>query len=596
MEETKVLDAESKAAPLQTPVAIEANPVLESIQQRDVGNEPQLQMEVLNPQTVGPIGEKDHASEIANNMNNYSYNSPIDQSKEPTVTTQSTTKGNISDKTTWESEYTMEDKFRAQDDSDYKWNKLAAERSQYSYNQEATQVLSEYAKSMQEIKEAGAMAMDQFFAATYTSNQTADKMGWDGGGQATSQERQVAFLKASTAANMYSKFELQEYGLNSQLSVARMYAEANMQALALDIYRDELNKAVSESELTGFYISPEASEIMKQQDMAKNILAKPNITDAERARAEGVIAAGNAYFDKLGFSKDEKGNYVGRELLASLELKETKRANLRNEELQEQANQIAKAGVYAPDGKTWAEKNYNLAKDEYELLLRNTEVMETMEAWRTFGGDESTGRGSFVKVNGTYKGVTNVRTNNGHTYADYNGKTVEITPGKNHEGYDIVQTYDKSSYGYFSNGYQPKGIEGEGAVKDTGNKVTVDDRVNNKKTTQTVWETTNEKGETKYWYWDGVSRTYKETDKNVGQGGNKQITIVDNKTTTTTDTLRGSAITYAKNKYGTKGGEAVEYYLKNGNAGRSKAAQDAYILEKYGAEGLQAVEWCRQHY
>lgn len=596
MEETKVLDADSKAAPLQTPVTIEANPVLESIQQKDVGKEPQLQTEVLNPTTVGPIGEKDHASDIANNMNNYSYNSPIDQSKEPTVTTQSTTKGNVTDKTTWQSEYTMEDKFRAQDNSDYSWNKLAAERSQYTYDQEATQVLSEYAKSMQEIKEAGAMAMDQFFAATYTSNQTSDKMGWDGGGQATSQEKQVAFLKATTAANMYSKFELQEYGLNSQLSVARMYAEANMQKLALDIYLDELNKAVSESELTGFYISPEASEIMKQQDMAKKILSKPNITDAERSRAEGVLSAGNAYFDKLGFSKDENGNYIGREVLASLELKETIRANKRNEELQKQANQIAKDSVYAPDGTTWAEKNYNLAKKDFELTLRHTEVMETMEAWRTYGGDESTGRGSFVKVNGTYKGVSNVRTNNGHTYADYNGKTVEITPGKNHEGYDIVQTYDQSSYGYFSNGYQPKGIEGEGAVKDTGNKVTIDDRVNNKRTTQNVWQTTNEKGETKYWYWDGVSRTYKETDKDVGQNGNKQITIMDKDKNVTTSTLKGSAVDYARATYGPRGEEAVEYYMKNANSGRNKAAQDAYIMEKYGNEGLQAVEWYRKQF
>jgi hypothetical protein len=235
---------------------------------------------------------------------------------------------------------------------------------------------------------------------------------------------------------MYSKFELQEYGLDSQLSVARMYAEANMEALALDLYQDEVSKAISEAELTGYYISPEAGEIMKQQKAARDILNKKNITPAEKSRAEGVLSAGNAYFDKLGFSKDEKGNYIGVETLANLEFQETKRANLRNEQLQQDANDIARDA--ANDANYWANKNYELAEDQLDATKAQTAAINNMDAWRTYGGDQSTGTGNFVKdEQGNYQGVGEIKTYNGHTYANVGGQRKEVKVGSNGY-YEIV--------------------------------------------------------------------------------------------------------------------------------------------------------------
>jgi hypothetical protein len=62
-----------------------------------------------------------------------------------------------------------------------------------------------------------------------------------------------------------------------------------------------------------------------------------------------------------------------------------------------------------------------------------------------------------------------------------------------------------SQYGYFSNGYQPKGIVGHGAVSKTGTKITTL-RSNGVLNEQNIWQTPDG---TK-WYWDGVARQYKK--------------------------------------------------------------------------------------
>lgn len=72
---------------------------------------------------------------------------------------------------------------------------------------------------------------------------------------------------------------------------------------------------------------------------------------------------------------------------------------------------------------------------------------------------------------------------------------------------DIQKAGDK--YGYFSNGYQPKGIIGYGKVSKSGDTI----KVNGK--TQNVWKTSNGN----LWYWDGSSRTYKRFYNSGGGAG-----------------------------------------------------------------------------
>ena len=66
-----------------------------------------------------------------------------------------------------------------------------------------------------------------------------------------------------------------------------------------------------------------------------------------------------------------------------------------------------------------------------------------------------------------------------------------------------TQKSDAEIYGTFSNGYQPKGISGHGAVTKTGGKVVVTNK-NGNKANQNIWQTPDGL----LWYWDGQAGKY----------------------------------------------------------------------------------------
>ena len=377
MENSEVLNQETtvpKDGPVQADVApIEGGPaVLEQT----------TNMYTAGKTVTQPVGEKDHASEIA--MNNeearktYDYNSQGAKVYDESVTTtthQSTGKQPLSAE--WNSQYAMDNQYKATDDSEYSWNKLAAEMSQTYYDQEANQYRAESIAAKQEIDAAAASAWNNYFAAEYSARQTQDKMGWSGG-QKQASDLQVQFLQAESAANMYTQDELQRYGVESKLSIARMYADANQKALALDYYQDAVNQAVSEANLTGYYVPPEASEMFIQQDAAEKILADPYATADAKARANSVIANCEQYYANLGFERgtrvDNNGKVVtewrGIKTLATLQHEETVRNNKVIEQLQKQANDIAQQGVNA----AWA--GVRLAEDQYKLEVQRQNDIE----------------------------------------------------------------------------------------------------------------------------------------------------------------------------------------------------------------------------
>lgn len=81
--------------------------------------------------------------------------------------------------------------------------------------------------------------------------------------------------------------------------------------------------------------------------------------------------------------------------------------------------------------------------------------------------------------------------------AQYGSSNYELTDGNGSSG---------SSYGYFSNGYQPKGIDDYGAVSKTGKTIMVTNTKTGNVNTQNVWKTPDGT----QWYWEGGSRTYKK--------------------------------------------------------------------------------------
>lgn len=394
-----------------------------------------------------PVGEKDHASEIA--MNNeeasktYDYNSQGAKVYDESVTTtthQSTGKEPLSAE--WNSQYGMDNAYKATDDSEYSWNKLAAEMSQTTYDQEANQYRAESIAAKQEIDAAAASAWNNYFAAEYSARQTQDKMGWSGG-QKQASDLQVQFLQAESAANMYTQDEMQRYGVESKLSIARMYADANQKALALDYYQDAVNQAVSEANLTGYYVPPEASEMFVQQDLAEKILADNTASADAKARAKSVIANCEQYYANLGFErgtrKDENGNVVtewfGIKTLSTLQHEETVRNNKVNEELQRQANDISEKQLAATYASLEVQRaNLRLA-EETQNYIETQNIIQQGSNYEAKDDDNYyiDGNGKQVKINPDTKGEGRLYKQNGKWYYAVN----EGTKTKVYEAYNI---------------------------------------------------------------------------------------------------------------------------------------------------------------
>lgn len=416
MENSEVLNQPTTEVPKDGPVQADVAPV-------EGATAPAVLERNMYTQAKGvtqPVGEKDHASEIA--MNNeeasktYDYNSQGAKVYDESVTTtthQSTGKEPLSAE--WNSQYGMDNAYKATDDSEYSWNKLAAEMSQTTYDQEANQYRAESIAAKQEIDAAAASAWNNYFAAEYSARQTQDKMGWSGG-QKQASDLQVSFLQAESAANMYTQDEMQRYGVESKLSIARMYADANQKALALDYYQDAVNQAVSEANLTGYYVPPEASEMFIQQDLAEKILADNTASADAKARAKSVIANCEQYYANLGFEKgtrvDDNGKVVtewrGIKTLATLQHEETVRNNKVNEELQRQANDISEKQLAA----TYA---------SIEVQKANLRLMEENQNW-------------IEMQNIIQKGSNHEAIDDDNYYIDGNGNKVEIKPDKKGEG------------------------------------------------------------------------------------------------------------------------------------------------------------------
>ena len=419
MENSEVLEQDTSKVTTQEPTQTD----VPAVQEGPAVLEQTTSNMYANAKSVAqPVGEKDHASEIAMTneeaKNTYNYNSQAPKEYDTSVeTTTAMSSGKKPITSTWDSTYKMSDDFAAKEGEDYTWNKLAKEMSQTTYDQEANQYRAESIAAKQEIDAAAASAWNNYFAAEYSARQTQDKMGWSGG-QEQASDLQVKFLQAESAANMYTQDEMQRYGVESKLSIARMYADANQKALALEYYQDALDKAVSEANLTGVYVPPEASEMMIQQAQAEQIMKDPNASAADKKRAEQINKNCEAFYDKLGFEKvlrkDENGKtvteYRGIKTLSYLQAKETERSNRANERLQEEANAIA------GEANAISRVNLRVAQLQLQATKEQTNAINSKEIVEK--GEEVT-MPKDVKIDGLYYTTTeNVTDKNGEVKFD----------------------------------------------------------------------------------------------------------------------------------------------------------------------------------
>lgn len=392
--------------PDETPIVIE----------QDTGT---MYKNAKGPTITQPIGENNHAETLANNalsnaeaQKTYDYTSQGKKNFDESVTTTTVQSTGANMTATWDSEMKMDKAYAAQEGEDYSWNKLATEMANLDYQQEAGQARYESMQSKQELDKAATTAFNNYFAAEYSARQTQDKMGWTGGQQQAS-DLQVAFLQAESAGNMYTQDEMQRYGVETKLGIARMYADANQRALALQYYQDAVDQSIKEAEQTGWYIPAEASEMFKQQEVANKILADPNSSPEARARAEQVNRNCQAYYDNKGFQRgyayDSNGKvvteYYGIKCLQMLTYEETVRNNKVNEELQRQANDIAQQGVNAAWAGVRAQEIGNALTKSLQNQIASTTIAADLQS-------------------GTAKKVTSKSSTN--YYIDKNGNAQDI--------------------------------------------------------------------------------------------------------------------------------------------------------------------------
>ena len=415
MEDSEVLNNPETQVPKSDPVPRDVDPdTTPTILEQDTGT---MYKNAVRPEPSPVVGENNHAETIANNTlshpeseQTYNYTSQGKKNYDESVTTTTVQSTGANMTATWDSEMKMDQAYAAKEGEDYSWNKLAKEMAALDYAQESNQARYESMQTKQEMDKAATQAFNNYFAAEYSARQTQEKMGWSGG-QQTASDLQVAFLQAETAANMYTQDEMQRYGVETKLGIARMYAEANQRALALEYYQDAVDQSIKEAEQTGWYIPAEAGEMFKQQEIANKILADPNSTAQEKERAEQVNRNAQRYYDSKGFQRgyayDEKGKvvteYYGIKCLQTLQYEETVRNNKVNEQLQKQANDIAKAanGI--------AQQNLRLARQQYNMdVARQNRIL----------GETA------VK-----EGKQEIYSGGNATYKDSSGKTVKVPAG-----------------------------------------------------------------------------------------------------------------------------------------------------------------------
>lgn len=186
----------------------------------------------------------------------------------------------------------------------YSWESKADERANLDYQSNILETKANMLENRQQLESQGQQLQDQAAMEQYNRNQSAEKVGWTGG-YILDSERQMNYLKQSIQSQMYGQMELQKYGYDTSLAAARLAYDTNRYDLALEYYNTALSRAVTEAEITGYYVSPEASEMLDQYHIASKALNE----NPEDAQAQSVLKGIYDWFEGHGISKNGVETY-----------------------------------------------------------------------------------------------------------------------------------------------------------------------------------------------------------------------------------------------------------------------------------------------
>lgn len=192
--------------------------------------------------------------------------------------------------------------------TNYSWDKQAEDRANLNYKSDVLNAKANYLTNRQTIESQGQGMQQQVDMQKYTNNQSADKVGWTGG-YVLDTERQMNYLKASIQAQMYGQMELQRYGYDTALASARLAYDTNRYDLALQYYNTALSRAISEAEVTGYYVSPETQEMLNEYSIASKVLNDDTASEEDKLRADKVLSSVYSWFEDHGISKNGVETY-----------------------------------------------------------------------------------------------------------------------------------------------------------------------------------------------------------------------------------------------------------------------------------------------
>lgn len=187
--------------------------------------------------------------------------------------------------------------------TDYSWNTKAEKRAGLDYESQVLEAKSQYLTNRQELESQGQQMQEQVAMQKYSTNQSNEKAGWTGG-YVLDTERQMAYLKQTIQSQMYGQMELQKYGYDTSLAAARLAYDTNKYDLALEYYNTALQRAVTEADITGYYVAPEVTEMLNEYSIASSILnAESGYSTDEKERAKLVLSSVYEWFEANGISK-----------------------------------------------------------------------------------------------------------------------------------------------------------------------------------------------------------------------------------------------------------------------------------------------------
>ena len=258
---------------------------------------------------------------------------------------------------------------KAAEGTSYSWETKAEERAGLDYKSAVLESKSNMLENRQNIESQGQQAQDQFAMKQYTQNQSIDKVGWTGG-YVLDSERQVNYLKQTIQAQMYGQMELQKYGYDTSLAAARLAYDTNRYDLALEYYNTALSRAVSEAEITGYYISPETNEMLDQYSIASKTLNDPNAREEDKLRADKILTSVYEWFEGHGISKQgvETYNHIVQERTHKMSVEQTlKYIDTANKQID--SNTFTKLDangnpIMSKDGTTMETINFNTVSKE----------------------------------------------------------------------------------------------------------------------------------------------------------------------------------------------------------------------------------------